>query len=186
MNRGIIKKIYRSKDIENIQNKIDMLGSDRKINFDATVFITARIITTIILILFLVFLTNTKYYIIPFIIVIYYYLFYYIFITNPLNKRIRKLDNEALIFFEILALTLESGKNLENSLDLVSSSNRLDILLISESGLTIPNTIKPFSSKYFAVLLPRKDVTPVIIAIFLSLLLIIIFIIFQNYNLRII
>ena len=48
----------------------------------------------------------------------YYNAFYFIFITNPINKRIKKLDKEALDFFEILALTLESGKNLENSLEI--------------------------------------------------------------------
>ena len=47
-----------------------------------------------------------------------------------------------------------------------------DKSLVSESGLTIPKTIKPFSSRYFAVLLPRKDVTPVIIATFLFFILI--------------
>ena len=30
MNRGVIKKIYRTKDIENIQSKINMLGNNRK------------------------------------------------------------------------------------------------------------------------------------------------------------
>ena len=63
-------------------------------------------------------LTNIKYFIIPFILIAYYYLFYYILITNELNKRITKLDNEALTFFEILTLTLESGKNLENALEI--------------------------------------------------------------------
>jgi len=34
------------------------------------------------------------------------------------HKRIKKLDMEALTFFEILTLTLESGRNLENSLEI--------------------------------------------------------------------
>ena len=91
MNGGIIKKIYRQKDIENIQSKINMLGSDRKIKYDAVSFLTARIITTILLAILLVVTSNINYYIIPFIIIIYYYLFYYILITDPINKRIKKL-----------------------------------------------------------------------------------------------
>ena len=47
----------------------------------------------------------------------YYYLFYYITITKPLKKRTKKLEKEALQFFEILTLTLESGRNLENALE---------------------------------------------------------------------
>lgn len=117
MNSGIIRKIYRVKDIENIQSKLNMLGNDRKLKFDATGFLTARLLTTIILTIVLIF-TDIQNYIIPFIIIIYYNLFYYVFITDPINKRIKKLDLEALTFFEILTLTLESGRNLENALEM--------------------------------------------------------------------
>lgn len=117
MNRGIIRKIYRVKDIENIQNKIDMLGSNRKLKFDAVEFLNVRMITTIILTILLLIL-EVKYFIIPFIVIAYYNLFYYALITSELNRRIKKLDEEALYFFEILTLTLESGRNLENSLQI--------------------------------------------------------------------
>lgn len=117
MNIDIIRKIYRVKDIENIQSKLNMLGNDRKLKFDATGFLTARLLTTIILTIVLVF-TNIQNYVIPFILILYYNLFYYIFITDPINKRIKKLDLEALTFFEILTLTLQSGRNLENALEI--------------------------------------------------------------------
>lgn len=117
MNKGIIKKIYREKDINDIQTKINMLGSNRKFKFDAVSFLSLRIITTILL-TFILFLSNINYFIIPFIIILYYNLFYYLLITNELNKRIKKLDKEALSFFEILTLSLESGRNLENSLEI--------------------------------------------------------------------
>jgi len=117
MNKGIIKKIYREKDIKNIQSKINMLGNNRKFNYDAVLFLNLRIITTILLTIIL-FLSNINYIIIPFIIIIYYNLFYYLFITNELNKRVKKLDKEALSFFEILTLSLQSGRNLENSLEI--------------------------------------------------------------------
>ena len=122
MNSGVIKKIYRAKDIENIQNKINMLGSNRKFKFDAVTFLNIRIITTILLTLILIFFSSIKYFIIPFIIIIYYNLFYYVLITNEINKRIKKLDKEALTFFEILTLTLESGRNLENALEITCSN----------------------------------------------------------------
>ena len=117
MNNGIIKKIYREKDIEDIQNKINLLGCERKLKFDAVSFLNFRIITTILLTIIL-FLSSVNYIIIPFIIILYYNLFYYVFITNEINKRIKKLDKEALSFFEILTLSLESGRNLENSLEI--------------------------------------------------------------------
>lgn len=117
MNKGIIKKIYREKDIKNIQSKINMLGNNRKFNYDAVTFLNLRIITTILLTIIL-FLSSINYVIIPFIIIIYYNLFYYLLITNELNKRVKKLDKEALSFFEILTLSLQSGRNLENSLEI--------------------------------------------------------------------
>lgn len=116
MNKGIIKKIYRIKDIENIQTKLNQLGYDKK--FDAVTFLTIRILTTLLLALILFIFYYSKYIIIPFIIIIYYYLFYYVFITIPLNRRIKSLDKDALEYFEVLTLSLESGKNLENSLEL--------------------------------------------------------------------
>ena len=48
--------------------------------------------------------------------IIFYHLFYYLNITKKLTARNRKLEHEALYFFEILTLTLESGRNLENAL----------------------------------------------------------------------
>lgn len=118
MNNIVIKKIYRSKDIEHIQSKIDMLGSNRKLKFDAVEFLNVRMITTIILGIILVFLSNIKYYIIPFIVIAYYNLFYLLLITNEIKKRTKRLDRDALTFFSILTLTLESGKNLENALEI--------------------------------------------------------------------
>lgn len=118
MNSGIVKKIYREKDLKHIQEKIDLLGSNRKLKFDAVEFLNIRMITTILLALILILFSSIKYFIIPFVIIIYYNLFYYLLITNPINRRIKKLDKEALTFFEILTLTLESGRNLENSLEI--------------------------------------------------------------------
>lgn len=121
MNSGIIKKIYREKDIINIQSKIELLGSSRKFKFDAITFLNVRILTTILLTIILFFM-GVNYFIIPFIIILYYTLFYYYFITREIKKRVMKLDREALSFFEILMLSLESGRNLENSLELTCSN----------------------------------------------------------------
>lgn len=130
MNNSIIKKIYRNNDIKFIESKISLLGDNQKIKFDAVSFLTIRILTTIILLIVLIFFTKIKYFIIPFIVIGYYELFYYCLITKNINKRIKKLDNEALTFFEILTLTLESGKNLENALEI--TCNNVDNELSSE------------------------------------------------------
>lgn len=113
--RNIMKKIYLKKDINYIQKKINMLG---KTKLDAISFINTRVFTTIIFTTILILFTNLSYLIIPFLTIGYYYLYYQVVIINKLKKRQEKLDREALYFFEVLTLTLESGKNLQNGLEL--------------------------------------------------------------------
>ena len=112
---NIMEKIYLKKDIENINKKINMLG---KTKWDAIGFINARVFTTILFTLFLILFTHISYLLLPVLVILYYYEFYYIFITRKLKLREQKLDREALYYFEVLTLTLESGKNLQNSLEL--------------------------------------------------------------------
>lgn len=111
----VIRKLYRTKDIEKISLQLGMLGDKAK--FDAISFMNIRVFTSILV--FIVVLCTMKwgYIYAPVFTILYYYLFYYLFITSPLKKRALKLDHEALHFFEILTLTLESGRNLENALE---------------------------------------------------------------------
>ena len=130
--KNIMKKIYLKKDIDHIQKKIDMLGSTK---MDAVSFVNMRVSTTILLALFLIFFTNISYIFIPFIVIIYYYLYYQVLINNKLKKREEKLDREALYFFEVLTLTLESGKNLQNSLELTCKNVKNELSKEFEKSL---------------------------------------------------
>ena len=112
---NIMGKIYLKKDIENIDKKIKMLGKTR---WDAIGFINARVFTTILFTLFLIFFTHVSYLLLPLLVILYYMAFYHMLITRRLRLREQKLDREALYYFEVLTLTLESGKNLQNSLEL--------------------------------------------------------------------
>lgn len=116
---NFIRKIYRHKDINNIQAKINMLGNTK---WDAIKFMNYRLLSTIIFTIIIVVFTNLNYLLIPFFIVIYYYLFYYLVITVGIKKRGKKLDREALYFFEVLTLTLESGRNLQNSIEMTTEN----------------------------------------------------------------
>ena len=111
-----IRKLFREKDIEKIDEKIKMLGS--WVKFDALTFIFLRLVTTLLVLLLFTYILSVGYIFAPFVAIIYYYLFYYILIESKIKRRIKKLDKEALDFFEILTLTLESGRNLENALEI--------------------------------------------------------------------
>ena len=108
------RKIYNQNSLDKIQAKLDMLGDNAK--FDALTFVNLRFITTGVLFLMILYNNDLGYIFAPFISYMFYLLFYYVLIDMPLVKRTKKLDREALYFFEILTLTLESGRNLERSL----------------------------------------------------------------------
>jgi len=115
LDSSYIRKVYRDKDIQKIDTKVQMLG-DTKLT--AIRFMNTRLITTFIVFILTLYITDFGYVVAPIIAIIYYNLFKYWLIDLPLKKREQKLDREALYFFEILTLTLESGRNLENSLEI--------------------------------------------------------------------
>ena len=108
-----VRKIYSDNLINKIQSKINMMG---EFKYDANTFMNIRIIFTAIVFLIIIYISNFGYIIAPFIALAAYILFEYIFLDIPLKKRAKELEHEALYFFEILTLTLESGRNLERSL----------------------------------------------------------------------
>lgn len=114
-NNGIVDKIYRKKDIARVNAKIEMLGSFAKM--DTYTFLNMRLITTIVVFLVLLYFMEFGYLFAPFLTILYYYLFAHVYISEPMKKRIKQLDHDALYFFEILTLTLESGRDLEHSLE---------------------------------------------------------------------
>ena len=109
-----IKKLYSAKELEEIETKLKCLGNDTK--YTVTSFCTYRILVTILAFILTIIITDMGYIYAPFVAVIIYYLFYYLNITKKIALRNRKLEHQALYFFEILTLTLESGRNLENAL----------------------------------------------------------------------
>lgn len=115
MNNKFIKKIYREHEIKRINSKITSL---RNYPFDEISFLNIRLITTLILFFITLLIFKAGYITSPIISLIYYYLFEYIFLDTLIIKRTNKLDREALTFFEILTLSLESGRNLEKALEI--------------------------------------------------------------------
>ena len=113
---NITKKFYLKDTIKKMSDDIKMLGD--RATFSCSEFLNFRFLTTIVLFIFIVYTSKWGYIIAPIVAIGYYYLIYYIAITSKIKKRIRDLDHQALYFFEILTLTLESGRNLENSLEI--------------------------------------------------------------------
>jgi len=126
--KKLIRKIYRKQEIEDISNKLASLGNDNK--FTTLSFCNTRLFTTLLIFIIIIFVSDKGYLYAPFVAIVYYYLFYYIFITKKIKERVARLDYQALQFFEILTLTLESGRNLEQSLKV--TCDNVDSELASE------------------------------------------------------
>ncbi len=110
------KKRKKLSSVEKLEHQLSYLGDSRK--FHASRFLSVRLLTTILLMIGLYYLTDITYFVIPFLAIGYYYLLYYIVVLYPIRKRCERLEREALTFFEVLTLSLESGRNLEKSLSI--------------------------------------------------------------------
>ncbi len=122
---SILENLYPQKTFKKIENEISLLGGDAK--FDAITFMNARLFTTIFVFFLCLYFLKPGYLFAPVVTIPYYYLFHYLLITRPIKKRTKKLDHDALYFFEILTLTLASGKNLENSLEVTCFNIESDL-----------------------------------------------------------
>lgn len=114
-----MEKKTRTSTLEKIDKQIAYLGN---VDFDAAKFSSVRLLTTVVLMLLLYYFTEISYFVIPFLAIAYYYFLYYVIILLPIKRRCEKLEREALSFFEILTLSLESGRNLEKSLEITVSN----------------------------------------------------------------
>ena len=117
-NKGLIegRSIYSKRLRKRIDTKIKLLGVSSK--YDTFTFLNIRVITSMIVFI-LVFMSFKYGYILSIVFTfIYYYLFEYIFLDNKIKKRKNRLDNEAIYFFEVLTLSLQTGRNLKEAIDI--------------------------------------------------------------------
>ena len=113
--KTFINRIYRDKEIKDIEKKIKMFGVSKKITTEY--FMNFRLLSSIIVFLLsLLLIDKVGALVAPILTVIWYFLVGYLMIDLPLKRRERKLDNEAYYYFEVLTLALESGRNLENAI----------------------------------------------------------------------
>lgn len=132
-NEILIEKIYSAKSIEKIKKKVKLLGINSKIN--AIEFLNLRLMLCFLVFISLLYFSELPFIYAPLVTIIIYIAFEYIIIDYQIKNRIRKLDKDALFFFEILALSLEVGRNLKGALDLTVKSIKND--LSDEFGIVI-------------------------------------------------
>jgi len=130
---NLIKKIYREKTIQKVDAKIKLLGVYCKYN--VIDLLNLRLLISIALFFVLIVSSSYGYILAPLLTIAFYILSEYFVLDLPIKKRAKKLEEEALYFFEVLALTLEGGRNLKSSLD--TTANAIDNEISAEFKKTL-------------------------------------------------
>ncbi len=124
MNNSVFKRIYRKKTLKKIQDKCKLLGSNSKIK--PISFLNIRLFGTIIIFLLLLLFHNKGFIYAPICSIIFYIGCEY-YLDHRIKLRSDKLNYEAIFFFQVLVLTLESGKNLQGGIELTVKSINSEI-----------------------------------------------------------
>jgi len=119
------RRIYNQKTVEKIENKIKLLGLDN--NIETIDFLNSRLIACILIFFLSLYLFKFGFIIGPILTLISYYLIEKIIIDDRIKKRKEQLESEAMHFFEVLTLSLETGRNLEESLKVTMNSIEGDL-----------------------------------------------------------
>lgn len=121
MNREeFVNKIYSKKYIDKIKTKIKLLGKNS--GMDAYNVIITRLVTSLCIFVIIFYVYNYGYILAPVATIVYYFLFNKIVIDNKISKRSSRLEGEAMHFFEVLTLSLETGRNLAEAIEVTTSS----------------------------------------------------------------
>lgn len=118
--RHFAYKLYPEKTIKRIDSKVKLVGVEEEM--DAFTFLNVRFGTSILLFLLILFLFDYGYILAPISTIFFYYGSEKFALDLKIKKRAKKLEDEAIFFFEILCLTLESNKHLKGSLELTSQN----------------------------------------------------------------
>jgi len=121
MNReDFINKIYSKKYIDKIVKKVKLLGTGNREN--AYNIIIIRLFTSILLFILVIFTFSYGYIWAPLLTLIYYFMFNKVVLDDKIAKRASKLESEAMHFFEVLTLSLETGRNLVEAIEVTTSN----------------------------------------------------------------
>ncbi len=135
---SLVRKIYKTETINKINKKIKLLGVNS--NYNAIDFLNIRLVLGLIIFGLILVVSEYGYILAPIITILFHYGMEYICLDSKIKKRKEKLEDEALFFFEVLALTIESGRNLKGALDMTASNVRGELgdefkKTLSEVGL---------------------------------------------------
>ena len=114
------KKIFNKRTIKKIEDKVNLLGISSK--NDAVTILSTRLITSIFFFVCIFSLFDYGYILAVVFVIVYYFLFEYIVLDSKIKKREKKINDEAIYFFEVLTLSLQTGRNLAEAITITVNS----------------------------------------------------------------
>ena len=120
MSRGIFAKIYPKRTLDRVDKKVKLMGVNSHVK--ALTILNLRVFISLLLFIIILLVSNMGYILAPVIAILFYYLSEKLLLDYPIKRRARKLEKESLFFFEILLLTLESGRSLGHALNLTTQN----------------------------------------------------------------
>ncbi len=114
------KKIFNKRTIKRIEDKVNLLGTSSK--YDALTILGTRLITSIFFFVLIFSMFDYGYIIAIVFVVVYYFLFEYVMLDSKIKQREKKINNEAIYFFEVLTLSLQTGRNLAEAIEITVNS----------------------------------------------------------------
>jgi len=128
----MFRNVYRKNTVKRITKKWKLLGFESKLK--PIGFLNIRLFTTILVFSIFMLFSNKGYIYAPIFTIIVYFGFEYI-LDIKIKKRANKLNYEAIFFFQVLVLTLESGKDLKSAIEITVKN--IDSEISHEFGKTI-------------------------------------------------
>lgn len=133
MKEKLVRNLFSLKTINRIEKKCNLMGIEKKDNYaDILIF---RLFGTIFIFMILLLIGDKGYITAPLFAALFYYSVENIYLDSKIKKRASKLDYESLFFFQVLTLSLESGKDLKGAIEL--TCNNIDSTLSKEFKKTI-------------------------------------------------
>ena len=118
--RYISKKIYSKNTVKEINKKIKLLGVNNKL--DTYTFLNIRLFGSIIIFSLILYISDIGFILAPLLTLLYYKGITYLLLDYKLKLRRIELESEAMNFFEILTLSLETGRNLQEAITVTVNS----------------------------------------------------------------
>lgn len=115
-----INRVYSKNYINKMEEKVKLLGVMNKLNYQD--LIIGRLLSSFIIFMLILYINRYGYILAPIITVIYYFAFNYFVLDKKIKKRTIRLENEAMHFFEVLTLSLETGRNLVEAIDVTTAN----------------------------------------------------------------